>query len=98
MVDRLSQTSSGTSFIGRHKELAALRDAYAARGSAFWPIYGRRRVGKSELILHFSHSHPTIYLLGKKGAPADQLIREFLEIAANSLGEPPLRLRGGRRR
>lgn len=90
MAGAPSQTSSGTSFIGRHGELAALGEAYGARGSAFWPIYGRRRVGKSELILHFSQSHPTIYLLGKKGAPGEQLIREFLEIAANSLGEPLL--------
>ncbi len=90
MASRPSHTTSGTSFIGRQRELAALREAYEAPGSAFWPIYGRRRVGKSELILHFSQSHPTIYLLGKKGAPAEQLIREFLEIAANSLGEPLL--------
>ena len=90
MRKHLSETSAGTSFIGRHQELRVLREAYAAPKSAFWPIYGRRRVGKSELILHFAQTHPTIYLLGKKGAPAEQLIREFLEIAANSLGEPLL--------
>ena len=35
-------------FIGRTKELATLSEAYAAESSAFIPIYGRRRVGKSE--------------------------------------------------
>lgn len=76
-------------FVGRAKELAALSAAYASPRSAFWPIYGRRRVGKSELILHFSRPYPTLYLLGKKGAPAEQLMREFLELAA-VLAEEPL--------
>lgn len=78
------------SFLGRAKELSALRSAYAGPRSGFWPIYGRRRVGKSELILHFSRPHPTLYLLGKKGAPAEQLMREFLEFAAVLLEEPLL--------
>lgn len=77
-------------FIGRHRELAALRAAYGGPQSAFWPIYGRRRVGKSELILHFSRPHPTLYLLGKKGAPAEQLMKEFLELASILLDEPLL--------
>lgn len=73
---------NGAPFVGRAQELAALNAAYAGPQSAFWPIYGRRRVGKSELILHFSRPYPTLYLLGKKGAPAEQLMREFLELAA----------------
>jgi uncharacterized protein len=77
-------------FVGRERELQALCQAYASPRSGFWPIYGRRRVGKSELILHFSAAYPTIYLLGKQGAPAEQLMREFLEIAAVALQEPLL--------
>ena len=76
-------------FIGREQELSALEAAYKSSGSAFWPIYGRRRVGKSELILHFSRAHPTLYLVGKK-APAEQMMREFLEGAAIFLDEPLL--------
>jgi AAA+ ATPase superfamily predicted ATPase len=83
-------SDTGQSFVGRARELSALRAAYAGPQSAFWPIYGRRRVGKSELILHFSRPHPTLYLLGKKGAPAEQLMREFLELAAVLLEEPLL--------
>lgn len=77
-------------FVGRRQELAALRAAYAAPPSAFWPIYGRRRVGKSELILQFSRPFPTLYLLGKKGAPASQMMREFLELASSLMQEPLL--------
>jgi AAA+ ATPase superfamily predicted ATPase len=76
-------------FIAREKELAALQSAYQGPRSAFWPIYGRRRVGKSELILQFGKNHPTLYLVGKR-APADQMMREFLEGAAVFLEEPLL--------
>src|SRR5258708_9584009 len=76
-------------FIAREKELAALQDAYQGPHSACWPIYGRRRVGKSELILQFGKNHPTLYLVGKR-APADQMMREFLEGAAIFLEEPLL--------
>lgn len=76
-------------FIGRASELAALEAAYEAPRSAFWPIYGRRRVGKSELILHFGRRRPTLYLVGKQ-APPEQMMRELLESAATLLEEPLL--------
>ena len=37
-------------FVGRTAELAALGKQYAGAEGALVPIYGRRRVGKSELI------------------------------------------------
>lgn len=77
------------SFIGRAAELHHLEQAHAARGSAFIPIYGRRRVGKSELIVRFLRDKPAIYFLGKQ-APADIQRREFLIEAAAALREPLL--------
>lgn len=76
-------------FIGRQKELSLLEDAYATKQSALIPVYGRRRVGKSELILRFLGSKPGIYYLGKT-APAALQIREFLKEAARALDEPLL--------
>lgn len=76
-------------FIGRQKELSLLEDAYATKQSALIPVYGRRRVGKSELILRFLGSRPGIYYLGKM-APAALQIREFLKEAARALDEPLL--------
>lgn len=76
-------------FIGRGRELRVLEDAWDAPRSGFVPIYGRRRVGKSELILHFLCHKPAIYYLGKK-APAGLQIREFLKTAAGVLEEPLL--------
>ena len=76
-------------FIGRRKEISVLEDAYASRQSAFIPVYGRRRVGKSELILKVFGRKQGIYYLGKM-APTALQIREFLQEAARALDEPLL--------
>ncbi|HKI05731.1 MAG TPA: ATP-binding protein [Thermoanaerobaculia bacterium] len=76
-------------FVGRREELRVLEDAYERPGSALIPLYGRRRVGKSELILHFLKERPGIYFLGKQ-APAGMQIHEFLGEAATVLQEPLL--------
>ncbi len=78
-----------TEFIGRHAELKVLTDAYEAASSALIPLYGRRRVGKSELILRFLQGRPGIYYLGKQ-APAGMQIGELLGEAAVALEEPLL--------
>ncbi|HYH45784.1 MAG TPA: ATP-binding protein, partial [Thermoanaerobaculia bacterium] len=78
-----------TDFIGRHQELEVLETGYSAPGSAFVPIYGRRRVGKSELILRFLKGRPGVYFVGKK-SPAGLQIRELLQEAAAVLDEPLL--------
>jgi AAA+ ATPase superfamily predicted ATPase len=76
-------------FIGRKKELAVLEQAYHSPQSALIPVYGRRRVGKSELILKFLKDKLGLYYLGKK-APAHLQISEFLQEAARVLEEPLL--------
>ena len=76
-------------FIGRKEELAALEQAYQSPQAALIPIYGRRRVGKSELILKFINDKLGLYYLGKK-APVQLQIREFLQEAARVLEEPLL--------
>lgn len=82
-------TQESATFLGRASELRLLAAAYEQPASAFIPIYGRRRVGKSELILRFLHNRPGLYFLGKK-APAGMQIREFLLQAAELVGEPLL--------
>lgn len=79
-----------TEFVGRDAELAALEAAYQSKTAAFIPIFGRRRVGKSELIRQFMAGKTGgVYFLGKQ-APAGLQIREFLDEAAAALGEPLL--------
>ena len=76
-------------FIGRERELARLTAAFESPESAFIPIYGRRRVGKSELILKFMEGKPGIYHLGQQSSSALQ-VRAFLVEASRALDMPLL--------
>lgn len=78
-------------FHGRERELQVLDEAFTGQGSAFIPVYGRRRVGKSRLILEAQsrHSQASIYLVGKQ-APAEMQRQEFLQTAAEALNAPLL--------
>ena len=76
-------------FVGRSSELRLLAEAWQAPASAFIPVYGRRRVGKSQLLRRFLEGRPGIYYLGKQ-APAALQRRELASEAAHRLGEPLL--------
>lgn len=76
-------------FIGRVKELDLLTRAFESPRAEFIPIYGRRRVGKSELILKFMAGRPGVYYLGQQ-SPAALQVREFLEESARALDMPLL--------
>lgn len=76
-------------FVGRSNELRLLAQAAESPRSAFIPIYGRRRVGKSELILKFMKDHPGVYFLGKQ-SPQGLQVREFLGQASVALDMPLL--------
>jgi AAA+ ATPase superfamily predicted ATPase len=78
-----------TPFVGRLRELETLETAYRSERLELVPVYGRRRIGKSELILHFIKGKRAVYFLGKKAPPSLQL-REFMELAAESLDQPLL--------
>ncbi len=51
-------------FIGRDKELKALDRLYESDKFEFVVIYGRRRVGKTALINHFTDNKKAIYFMG----------------------------------
>jgi len=63
-----------------------LQDAWSAARSGFVPIDGRRRVGKSELIVHFMSGRQGLYFVGKRASGEAQL-QEFLEAAARAVGD-----------
>ena len=54
-------------FIGRKKELSALNDFYDSNRFEMVTIYGRRRVGKTELIKEFIKDKKAIYFLATEG-------------------------------
>lgn len=76
-------------FVGRTNELRLLGQAAESPHSAFIPVYGRRRVGKSELILKFMKDRPGVYYLGKQ-SPQGLQVREFLAQASIALDMPLL--------
>lgn len=77
-------------FIGRAAEMERLKEWYSEPRMGFVPVYGRRRVGKSHLLIEFLKGKPGgIYYLGKQ-APAQVQLQEFMETAADVLERPSL--------
>ncbi len=76
-------------FLGRAAELKALTGVYGSAKSGFVPIYGRRRIGKSALILKFLENNRAIYFVGKQ-APAELQQREFVRLCAHRFQQPLL--------
>lgn len=76
-------------FNGRVKELAVLRKLYESERFEFFPVYGRRRVGKSALLLHSIKNRQALYFLGKQ-ATQELQIREFMQEAARVFEDPLL--------
>ncbi|MCK4339829.1 MAG: ATP-binding protein [Candidatus Cloacimonetes bacterium] len=53
-------------FINRERELKALERFWQESQSPLIVIYGKRRIGKTELIKHFIKQKPYIYFLAQK--------------------------------
>ena len=61
-------------FRNRAKELQALEDRWRTGQPELVVLYGRRRVGKTELLLQFLGDKPHLYLLGDLRSERDQLV------------------------
>jgi AAA+ ATPase superfamily predicted ATPase len=59
-------------FVGRQRELNELNQILARGGAQFLLVYGRRRVGKTTLILHWAQQtgRPVIYWVATRDTPA----------------------------
>ena len=60
-------------FIGRERELKTLNEHYANKSFEFFCIYGRRRVGKTELIKEFIKGKKAIFFTGVEDTKAVNL-------------------------
>jgi len=60
-------------FIGRRGELSALNDFWSSDRFEMVTIYGRRRVGKTELIREFIKDKKAIYFLATEGSHKENL-------------------------
>jgi len=73
-------------FFNRKDELARLEDEYGSNSFSFTVVYGRRRVGKTELISHFLEDRPHIYFLADRRGTEANLAR-FRKRAAEVFGD-----------
>ena len=73
-------------FVDRERELGALEERYASGRAEFVVIYGRRRVGKTALMLKFLEGKRGVYLLARETSEQENLKR-FSQKLAERLGD-----------
>lgn len=74
-------------FINREAELAALERFYSSPGAQFVVIWGRRRIGKTELVKQFVKGKPN-YIYMAKVLPTAAQVDHFLRSFCESISEP----------
>ena len=67
-------------FINREQELTSLDQMWHSDAAEFFVLYGRRRVGKTELLTQFCKGKRSIYFLASQLKERDQL-RQLTEAA-----------------
>lgn len=81
-------------FFNRADELAALDERLRSDRGEYFVLYGRRRVGKSQLLLHFGERCRQLYFEATSGSRQDQLddlSAELAELTGNRVyAEQPL--------
>ena len=80
-------------FINREKEIEALRAAYKESKAQFIVIYGKRRVGKTEIIKQFFKNIPHIYFLADKAPEKEQLMSSRIRSGMNWISSFPRPMR-----
>jgi len=73
-------------FIDRVRELSALEGFWQAPGAQLVVLYGRRRVGKTELLRRFCLGKRHVHFQAAVASPIDNL-RHFLGQAAEGTGD-----------
>ncbi|MBI5362616.1 MAG: ATP-binding protein [Planctomycetes bacterium] len=74
-------------FLGRASELAFLDELHASTRPELFVLYGRRRVGKTELLQQFCAKRRAVYFLAAQVREKDNL-RAFRDALAAALDEP----------
>lgn len=80
-------------FINRNKELNFLETKWASGKPQLTVVYGKRRVGKTELIKQFIKGKPAVYFLADKRTIFEQL-RELSRLMGNYFQDSLLLKRG----
>lgn len=69
------------SFHNRVKELTLLSELYEQKKAKLIILYGRRRVGKTELLKEFLKKHKGMYILARQESETDQLKKISSQVA-----------------
>lgn len=68
-------------FVNRVSELALLEKHYRSGKAEFFVLYGRRRVGKTELLAHFCEGKPHVFFAADQ--VSEQVLRTSFSMAIN---------------
>jgi len=74
-------------FLARERELAFLGELFASPNAELFVLYGRRRVGKTELLQQFCAKKRAVYFLAAQVREKDNL-RAFRDSLAANLDDP----------
>ncbi|MFH0784203.1 MAG: ATP-binding protein [Pseudomonadota bacterium] len=80
-------------FINRHRELAFLAEKWREPKAQMIVLWGKRRVGKTELVKQFLLDKPGLYLLAESTSDKEQLLR-FSQLLGSFFKETLLLTRG----
>jgi AAA+ ATPase superfamily predicted ATPase len=78
---------SAPPFIGRQRELAVLQELADSQKPELFVLYGRRRVGKTELLQQLCKGRRAAYFLAAQVRDKDNL-RAFRKVLEEALGDP----------
>ena len=68
-------------FVNRVSELALLEKHYTSKHAELFVLYGRRRVGKTELLAHFCEGKPHVFFVADQ--VSEQVLRENFSAVMN---------------
>ncbi len=77
-------------FINREQELNHLEKMYQTQSPELFVLYGRRRIGKTELLLQFCKDKRSIYFLASQLKESDHL-NQVMEVAQHVIDDPLLK-------
>lgn len=76
-------------FINRNQELNNLEHRFRAKKAELFVLYGRRRIGKTELMLQFCKDKRSIYFLASQLKESDHL-KQMMDVVQHRLKDPLL--------
>lgn len=77
-------------FLGRTAELALLEEKYRSPRSELVVIYGRRRIGKSRLVQHFSTRKPSLHFEALEAERTSAQVEHFVRSLRRQFQDPLL--------